>query len=55
MEGEGDFGATFGVKTGQFTWRSVASQFWVGCLILDPGPVYSDFQIVAIFMKPTVC
>ena len=23
--GEGDFGATFGVKTGQFTWRSVAS------------------------------
>ena len=24
-EGEGDFGATFGVKTGQFTWRSEAS------------------------------
>ena len=25
MEGEGDFGATFGIKTGQFTWNSVAS------------------------------
>ena len=38
-EGEGDFGATFGVKTDQFTRCSVASQFWVGCLILDPGLV----------------
>ena len=39
MEGEGDFGATFRVKTGQFTWRMVASEFWVGRLILDPGLV----------------
>ena len=38
MEGEGDFRATFGVKTGQFTWHSVASQFWVSHLILDPAP-----------------
>ena len=37
--GGGDFGATFGVKTSQFTWRSVASKFWVGRLILDPGLV----------------
>ena len=25
LEGEGDFGATFGVKTDQFTWRGEAS------------------------------
>ena len=25
IEGQGNFGATFGLKTGQFTWRSVAS------------------------------
>ena len=30
IEGEGDFGATFGVKTGQFTCGRVASLFWVG-------------------------
>ena len=62
MEGEGDFGANFGVKTGQFTWCYSASKFWVGCLILDPGLVQgtidtsecSDFQIVTVFMKPTV-
>ena len=67
MEGDGDFGATFWVKTGQFTWPYVASQFFMGYLILDPGlmqwTIYdlywfptkcSDFQIVAIFMKPTV-
>ena len=36
IEGQGNFGATFGLKTGQFTWHSVASQFCVGHLILDP-------------------
>ena len=24
IEGEEDFGASFGIKTGQFTWRSAA-------------------------------
>ena len=34
-----NFGATFGIETGQFTWCIVASKFWVGQLILDPGLV----------------
>ena len=40
IEGEEDFGATFGVKTVQFTWQTVAFFLLrVSHLILDPGLV----------------
>ena len=39
FRGGGGFWCYFRVKIGHFTWRSVASKFWVDQLILDPGLV----------------